>query len=318
MTTKTPIAVFVYNRPDNTRHMLDTLAQCHRLDECDIVIYCDGARETSHAEGVESARKVARNWTQQHPATLIERTENLGLARSIVGGVTELCERYGQVIVIEDDLLLAPDFIDFMLQGLDQYRAVSEVMQVAGYMFPVASPSAQPFLLPLTTTWGWATWQRAWTHFQWEPRAAHSLLADPVQRAGFNLNDAYPYATMLEQALRGEIQSWGIRWYTTVFASGGLVLYPPQSLVLNNGFDGSGTNSGSGQNPTQGFNRNHLAKTRLPQPLVFPEATQADRAMLEQVRNYVRGWVGNNLAAQASQGSGRWLRWLKNRLKRMW
>ncbi len=242
---KTPIALFVYNRPEHARLALESLSRCERLDECSLRIYCDGPKGDADAAGVAAAREVAREWAERLGAGVIERETNLGLARSIVTGVTELCESHGRVVVLEDDFVLNPSFLDYMLDALERYADETSVYQISGYMFPVAhaeKPAA--FFLPLTTTWGWATWARAWRIFDWDAADAVEKLSDPKLRRSFDLDGSYPYSSMLEQRLRNENDSWGILFWWAVFKAGGLALHPRESLVWVGGFDQSGTHCG--------------------------------------------------------------------------
>ncbi len=143
------------------------------------------------------------------------------------------------MIVLEDDLILHPFFLDFMLQSLDRYANDECVAQVAGFTFPIKMP-AKPdaFFLPLTTSWGWATWQRAWKLFSWETESALQMLeADPHMRTRFDLDGAYRYSNMLHLAAEGKVDSWAIRWYWQTFSANKLTLYPRRSLVWQNGFD---------------------------------------------------------------------------------
>ncbi|MBC7872337.1 MAG: glycosyltransferase [Chitinophagaceae bacterium] len=239
---KTPIDLIAYKRHQHLRRALDSLSRCRRLDECQLYIYCDGAKKLEHLGSVQATKQVAREWTAQLGAILIERDQNMGLARSIVSAVSELCTQYGRVIVLEDDLVMSPDFLDHMLRGLEHYQDTPEVMQISGYMFPLDPPPLQElFLLPLTTTWGWATWAQAWQAFNWDASDSVEFFANPANRHQFDLDGAYSYTIMLEDRLAGKNDSWGILWWYRVFRDGGLVLYPRYSLVRNEGFDGSGT-----------------------------------------------------------------------------
>ncbi|HEV2835611.1 MAG TPA: hypothetical protein VGW58_09860 [Pyrinomonadaceae bacterium] len=241
---KTPIALFLYNRPAHARLVLESLSQCRRLDECLLRIYCDGPRRPDDAESVAAVREVAQEWAERLNAEVVDHETNFGLSRSVVEGVSELCDSHGRVIVVEDDFLLSRSFLDYMLSALDRYENESNVYQICGYMFPIRHASEpDAFFLPLTTTWGWATWSRAWKVFDWNAPDAETL-RDPELRRRFNLNDAYPYAEMLESKLAGENDSWGILFWWAVFKAGGLVLHPRKSLVWNGGFDETGTHCG--------------------------------------------------------------------------
>ena len=239
---RTPVAIFTYNRPSHTERTLEALARCARLEECDLYLYCDGPRDMDATDAVAASRRVVREWSARLTAHVIEHEENLGLARSIVAGVTELCAEYGRVIVLEDDLVVQPGFLDYMLQALDLYEGESQVYQVSGYMFPVKHIlDHDAFFLPLVTTWGWATWERAWTAFDWDGSGASKMLADHAVRRRFDLDGSYPYSAMLQDRLAGRNDSWGILWWWAVFRVGGLALHPRLSLVHNIGLDGSGT-----------------------------------------------------------------------------
>jgi len=171
MSQKTPVPIFTYNRPLHAQQMLDSLAACQRLEECQPIIFSDGPRIPEHEVVVRDVRQITRNWAKKYNAKLIERAKNLGLAHSIVDGVIKLCNEYGRVIVLEDDLVLHPAFVDFMLQSLDRYSDDDRIAQMAGFTFPIeTSETPNTFLLPLTTSWGWATWKRAWDSFSCDIR----------------------------------------------------------------------------------------------------------------------------------------------------
>jgi len=285
---KTPVALFVYNRPAHARTVLESLWRCRRVDECAVRIYCDGAKRPEHLAGVEATREVAREWATRLNAEMIEGESNLGLARSIVSGVTELCDEFGRVIVIEDDFCLSPSFLDYMISALDRYADDTNVYQVSGYMYSIRhAPKPDAFFLPLTTTWGWATWSRAWRIFEWNPAGAEETLRDPEVRRRFDLNNAYPYAEMLERKLRGEIDSWGILFWWAVFKENGLVLHPRKSLVWNGGFDESGTHCGD-----QAWSSQSLVEITddswAATSFQFPEQVAADELAFGKVIRFLR------------------------------
>lgn len=286
--TKTPVALFAYNRPEHVQSTLETLFRCTRLDECQLYIYCDGPKKDEHRPGTEAVRQVVREWASRLKAEVIEREQNLGLARSIVGGVTELCRQFGRAIVVEDDFALSPDFLDYMLRGLERYEETEEVYQISGYMFPVGHPpQPETFFLPLTTTWGWATWERAWRTFDWEATGSGELFSRPEVRKSFDLDESHPYAAMLEQRLAGLNDSWGILWWWNVFRRRGLVLYPHQSLVWVGGFDGSGTHCDT----TTDANResvNSFERRRLSSSFDLPDEVVPNEAALARIKEFLR------------------------------
>jgi GT2 family glycosyltransferase len=243
--------LFIYNRPDHTRRTLAALAANTLAIESDLIVYADGPKKPEHAAEVEQARAVARAASGFRSVRLIERESNKGLAYSITTGVSEVCAAHGRAIVVEDDLIVAPDFLAFLNAGLERYAGEHDVMQISGYGYPAHERStAQTFFLPMASCWGWATWSRAWAAFDPKMSALEELDRDPIVRRRFNVDDAYDYYGMACLQRQGKIDSWGICWQLSLFARGGLVLYPRDSLVYNSGIDASGTH-GMGQTAFQ-------------------------------------------------------------------
>jgi hypothetical protein len=287
-TSKTPLALFTYNRPDHTLVTLNALAHCERLADCNLVIYCDGPKTDAEEARTAHTRRVVKDWASQNGAQVVERSRNLGLARSVVSGVTEQCENSGRVIVVEDDLVVSPDFLDYMLQALDRYQDSTQVYQISGFMFPINLPEKpDAFFLPLTTTWGWATWQRAWRAFNWDAESALGKLADPRVSRSFDLDGSFPYTEMLRHRLEGRNDSWGILWWYAVFTLNGLVLHPRQSLVWNGGFDNSGIHSGAPSDTMQSP-RVLFDQPRFGSSLLFPDEIAVDHVAFYRVKDYLK------------------------------
>jgi hypothetical protein len=244
-----PIALFVFKRPEHTRRTLEALARNPEFADSPLHVFCDGSRRPGDDAAVLATREVVRNWA--HPRKAIHAAPgNRGLAASIIEGVSRLCASYGRVIVVEDDLVVAPVFLDFLNRALDRYSDEPQVMQVSGHMFPVDLAVGHPdaVFMPFITSWGWATWHRAWQCFDSTAAEFERLSKDRALRRRFDLDDCYPYFRMLKKQKAGLIDSWAIRWYLSVFMRNGLVLYPSRSLVSNEGFDGTGTHCGSEDN----------------------------------------------------------------------
>lgn len=297
---RTPLAIFTFNRAEHTRALLESVSRCARLDECCAYIYCDGPRNEGQKTAVEASRAVVREWASVHGATIVERDQNFGLARSIVTGVTELCEKYGRVIVVEDDFVLSPDFLEYMLQGLDRYESEERIYQISGYTFPL-NHSGEPntFFLPLTTTWGWATWKRAWKHFDWQAAGALQALEDRRVRRRFDADGCYSFSTMLKERLDGKNDSWGILWWWTVFQRQGLVLYPQSSLVWVGGFDRSGTHCGNDGFPQRPLHE--YCQKNFTGPISFPDRVGFEPENYAKTVRIIRGYRKRDLRRMISR-----------------
>jgi len=159
-----PIALFTFKRPDHTRKTLESLVGNPEFLDSPLFIYCDGARNDDEAEQVEETRQLIRDWP--HPnKTVIERKRNWGLANSIIDGVTSLCEQFGKVIIIEDDMVLSEYFLSYMNDGLNCYINDQQVISIHGYCYPIDG-LPETFFLKGADCWGWATWKDRWTLFE--------------------------------------------------------------------------------------------------------------------------------------------------------
>ncbi len=278
-----PIALFVYNRPRHVRETVLALQKNKLAAESDLFIFSDGPKHPDSETAVRGVRDFIKSVGGFRTVNIVERDRNWGLAKSIIDGVTRLCKEHGRVVVLEDDLLVSSHFLEYMNVALNKYADDSRVMQVSGHMFPVELNSdSDAFFLPITTTWGWATWDRAWKRFDSEMHGYHDLLNDPALRLRFDFDCGYPCFEMLESVRAGKIDAWGIRWYLSVFMNNGLVLFPAKSLVENKGFGEDGTNCKSSE-----------GGARLSQPTSqfrvgkFPEAVQASAEEFDRVRKYL-------------------------------
>ena len=204
---------------------------------------------------------------------IVERTENCGLARNVIDGVTTLLRDFDRVIVLEDDLILSPAFLRFMNEALETYKDEPRVGHIQACDFTQDPSLPDTFLIKWTGSWGWATWRRAWRLFNPDGRALlHELEANGLTRT-FDFNGTYRYTRMLRRQVEGKNNSWAIRWNASLFLADVLSLNVGRSLVQNGGFDGSGTNCGGG-----GLYASVLRQEPLPVIKITPiEENQAAR-----------------------------------------
>jgi GT2 family glycosyltransferase len=245
-----PIVLFVYNRPEHTRLTLEALRNNTLAAQSDLFIFSDASKSEVHINSVREVRQYVGQVDGFKSIKIIEREVNFGLAKSIVEGVTLLCNQYGNVIVLEDDIVTSPYFLQYMNDALEYYKDEECVMHVSGYMFPVESAGlAETFFLRTASCWGWATWDRAWVHFEKDPQALiESFSQSTIKR--FNMDGTYDFWTQVLKNQAKEINTWAVFWYASVFQKQGLCLHPAASMTVNIGIDGTGIHCG----PTSTFN----------------------------------------------------------------
>jgi len=238
--TCAPVALFVYNRPGHTRQTVEALLANTVANQTRLHVFSDAPKNEAVSPAVAEVRSYIRSIAGFKSVTIIERETNFGLARSIIDGVTHLCEEYGHVIVMEDDLVTSPYFLIFMNQGLDLYERDERVISIHGYVYPVMETLPETFFLRGADCWGWATWRRGWDLFEPDGKSLLQELKTHNLTQRFDFDGAHPYVRMLKNQIKGNNNSWAIRWHASAFLKNKLTLYPGRSLVHNIGTDNSG------------------------------------------------------------------------------
>ena len=244
-----PVILFVYNRPWHTKQTLEALAKNVLADQSALYIFADGPKEDASQETLQKineTREIIRSSRWCKEVIIYEKEKNLGLADSIIAGVTEVVNKHGKIIVLEDDLITAKSFLSYMNKSLDTYEMNQQIMQVSGFIHKIDKLAARniAIALPFTTSWGWSTWKRAWDYFDPNATGYEKLKSDISFSYKFNLNGVYPFTQMLiDQMENKNIDSWAIRWWWSVFKNKGYVVYPDKSLVSNRGFDENATHT---------------------------------------------------------------------------
>ena len=273
-----PIGLFVYKRLSHTQKVIEALKRCDLHQNSDLYIFSDGPKKDDSEHEIAEVRNYIQDISGFRSVQIIEREKNIGLANSIIEGTSFLCKKYGRAIILEDDIVLAPNFLKYINEALNLYSEDEVVMQISGNMFPLKNPGLLPdsFFCKMSTSWGWATWDRAWKRFNPNAQDLLKKIETKVNRHEFNIG-GYDYLSMLKMQAENKISSWAIRWYASMFIYDGLCLHPSYSMVENIGFDDSGTHCKVG----------HIYKVKLDKhPLItlphIVEELPAGRKALEE------------------------------------
>lgn len=245
-----PVVIFVYARPEHTVKTIESLAKNLLADKTDVYVYSDAARNEKTQQSVELVREYVDALKQRNlfkSLRIIKAIENKGLANSVISGVTEILEQYGKVIVVvEDDLVSAPDFLRYMNEALDLYKDDNRIWSICGYTFKMNFPADYKHDIYLSCrggSWGWATWRDRWNMVDWDVADYDAFKQNKKLRTQFN-RGGRDMAEMLDAQMEGRIDSWAIRWCYTQSKLNMLTVYPVISRISNIGLDGTGTHSG--------------------------------------------------------------------------
>ena len=291
MSALAPTALFVYNRPEHTRRTLKFLQQNLLADESRLYVFSDAAKGTSDEIAVNEVRGLIKTISGFKTIKIIERNENLGLAKSIISGVSQLVKDYGKVIVFEDDLLSSPFTLKYFNYALKYFENEGKVMHISAYMYPLAGADKLPdtFLYRAAHSWGWATWERAWVNFNPD-------IDDLMQRftkekiRDFSIDGTMNFWKQMLEFKKGKNNSWAIRWYASIFLNGGLTLNPSKSFIHNIGHDGTGVHSNIEKTYSVFINKNPVE--------FFPSEIKENKVAFELIKKFLsrrKGGVGTRL-----------------------
>lgn len=236
-----PIALFVYNRLLHARQTVEALAKNELAADSELFVYSDGPRSEADKEKVAAVREYLATITGFKAVTVVNRGENFGCARSITSGVSEIVNTFGQIIVVEDDIVTSPYFLRYMNDALALYRDEESVACIHGYLYPLTGQLPETFFIRGADIWGWATWKRAWDRYEPDGRKLLNELKVRKLARNFNFDGTHDITRMLEEQIAGKIDTWDIQWCASAFLGKMLTLYPGKSLVQNIGYDCSGT-----------------------------------------------------------------------------
>lgn len=250
-----PIILFVYNRIEHTKKAIENLKRCELAEDSILFIYSDGAKVGDEKE-VAMVREYVHQVSGFKEINIIERKKNHGVEESEILGITEILALYPTAIILEDDLIVAKNFLSYMNYALDKYQNEKKVFYISGYNLLRLKSKDLPdcMFMRMACTWGWATWSDRWKCFEFPPRGVENILFDKHKMKRYNLDNAYKsWGSILAEQYKANSYTWDTAWYVKVFNANGVILIPNVSLVINIGFDGSGVHCGRERNPINSF-----------------------------------------------------------------
>ncbi len=242
-----PIVFFTYNRPFHTEKSINSLKSDTISKDSYLYVFSDGPKNNEDIEKVNKVRNIIKNINGFKKVFLIEKEENFGLANSIINGVTDVINKHGRAIVLEDDLICSKKFLRFMNEMLIFYENEFKVFSITGYNFPkdlMKIPKSYKYDIyfsPRCSSWGWATWQNRWEKADWDLKDFDDFLKNKKLLKKYILSGE-DKIEMLKAQRQGKIDSWATRWEYAQFKNNAYTAYPVNSFVNNIGFDGSGIN----------------------------------------------------------------------------
>jgi hypothetical protein len=282
----TPIALFVYNRPDHTRRTIEALKANELAAESDLFIFSDGPKGLVDDISVKQVRAYIKKIDGFKCVKIEERAKNIGLASSVISGVSVIINRYGEVIVLEDDCITADSFLTFMNQALNHYKEDHRVGSVTGYSLPISIPMEYPWPVYLTrrhSSWGWGTYDHVWNGIDWNVSDYNQFRQCRDSQREFNAagNDM---VGMLERQMVGKSDSWSIRFDYSCYRRGLLSLASTDNLLMNIGFDNTGVHcSPKGRRLQREFGGTYVKRYTFPDQIeLYPWVEKGTQRLFHQ------------------------------------
>lgn len=295
-----PIVLFVYNRPEQTKIVLDTLSCCQYADQSELFIFADAAKNESAISRVNAVQKIIDDtvWNEKFKKVHIRKAEkNKGLANSVISGVSAVIEEYGRVIVVEDDNRVAEDFLDYMNRGLDFYFDNMRVGMLGGYTVPIKFPTdydKDVFAMGRGSSYAWATWKDRWEKVDWDVKDYEDFRKDRLARKRFS-EYGEDRVGMLDNQVQHGMNSWAIRFAYAMFKNDWIAILPTKTRVENIGFDGSGVHNVAGENKFRVSIAPNLSPVKFENVDVNPQIKKEFVQLFEiptslKVKRYLRKW----------------------------
>lgn len=245
MNQSTIIAIFCYKRASKLKACIEALLKNPECSSMDIIFFSDGFKGENDKEGVLEVREYIKSLTGFRNVYKHFRTTNLSTGPNFREGLTYLSDNYEQFIVVEDDLVVTPNYLSYMLEGLVFYKEQKSVFCITGFCFPL-SLHDYPYdtiIYKRFCSYGWACWSNRMKDVIWDAKGLNNLIAtSPNFKKRLNA-EGFDLFRMLEKQIKGVISTWDIQMQVHVAENRLKVVYPVISKVTNIGFDTESTNT---------------------------------------------------------------------------
>lgn len=286
-----PVVILGCRRPEHLARLFDSLSKNLEAQDTDIRVFIGGPRNAKDWPLVYKSIEIVES-QMGFKSIEIENCFELKTGSELIRhGVSQVLTNFENVIVLEDDLVVRSDFLLYMNLSLKEYQYDERVAQVSAWNFGVMHKNASQatYFMGGTTSWGWATWRRAWNptpdlneNFDWLTSRAKRIHK-------FNFNEVQDCLGIIEAVIEEDYDAWDVCFYLECFRKGQLVLYPNSSLIINDGFDGSGLNFNYSFKWEEKFRENPQKVFQFPKTVTI---SNLERAYINSLRSWVKLSIG--------------------------
>lgn len=234
-----PIIVFAYLRLDTFKRVIEALQNNNLAKQSNLYIYCDGVKSEEDKKIQAPLLEFIKSITGFKTITIKISPTNKGLDPSIITGVSEVINKHGKAIILEDDIVVTTNFLNYMNQSLDFFEKDTRIMSISGFGLKVKKPKSyydDVYMFGRSTSWGWATWKNRWNNIDWEIKDWKEFSKNKKAIKEFKKRGGSDMFNMLRTCLAGG-GMWDIRFCYNMFRTDTYSIIPFESLVENIGFN---------------------------------------------------------------------------------
>ncbi len=283
-----PIIIFAFNRVDVLQTLVKTLQANPEAKNSDVYVYVDGARpeKKGEKEKVLQVQEYVKSISGFKTLKYKFSETNKKLAPSIIAGVSEVMDKYGRCIVLEDDLILSKNFLAWMNQCLDEYANNKKIFQISGFTPSVLKKGevlGDVLFTGKAHSWGWATWKDRWDEVDWEMTYWDKFSKSKDMQKDFaTIGNEMPGLLFAHKA--GKKSTWWARFCYSQFILGKLTAYPVRSKVINEGFTGEATHCNV-------YNTYHVDFDKTGKRVfTLPKEVMTDKKLIKRFFSYYTFW----------------------------
>lgn len=242
---KIPVIIFTYKRLKCLKLLINSLKRSAiSTKKFNLYIFSDGPKNNKELNQINKVRDYIRSINFFNKKTIIFRTKNIGLANNIIKGISFVLKKYDRAIILEDDLVVAPNFLNYMYKCLEVFKDKKKIWHISGWSFKLNLSSnfgSEVYFLRQMSCWGWGTWRNRWKFFKKNPKELINQFSKKDIKK-FNYNGLFNNWSQVLRNSNNFINTWAVFWSATIFKANGLCVYPVRSLTINKGNDSFSTN----------------------------------------------------------------------------
>ena len=234
-----PIALFLYNRHAETSLTVNCLTKCKEALDSELYVFIDGPKSENDKKIQEKIKLIIKENSCNFKKVIIHtKNQNQGLGTSVIQGINKVFEKNDSIIVLEDDILVEPNFLLYMNNALNFYNK-SKVFHISAWT-PLCFPENKVYKSRHMFCWGWATWKDKWKYYDKNPTESLKFLNErKLTKIDFNFFNRL--SSQIEANKKGLINTWAVFWHLSIYKSKGVCINPPKNLITNIGME-NGTN----------------------------------------------------------------------------